>query len=256
MREIEREWYSLARIAARLDCSEADVLHLAATGRLRLCYSLRGVPADEHFFDRQRRHLDHTEHVPNLHGLVGLTSYCAGQLEMSGRTTAQYFLNLSKPDHEWRLTKAAVRADRPEIAIRGEEVDVTILRDEVVVRDVDLEAYEAEAMPFRTRRNDAGHTEQSSEDMMAEMFDSVPVAALEKMFPANGKWKAWAERATSNGLSKAKTGRARFNPYHAAMWFLQQGMPDWDTDRAYRKLAANLPARSADQRDRLAPGRE
>ena len=131
---IEREWYNLTGAAERIGCTEADVLHLAATERLRLCYLLRGVPADEYFYDRKNRVLLNTDVGLHPHGIVGLTAFCAGDLDIRGSTTAQYFLNLLKPDYEWRLTKAAVRPDRPEIAIRDNEIDVTIRRDEVVIR--------------------------------------------------------------------------------------------------------------------------
>jgi len=58
---------------------------------------------------------------------------------------------------------------------------------------------------------------------LAALFDSVPVEALEKMFPASGKWKSWAEKAASNGLKIARTERARFNPYKAGVWFVRKG---------------------------------
>ncbi len=82
---------------------------------------------------------------------------------------------------------------------------------------------------------------------LSELFDLVAVAQLEKMFPAPGKWKKWAERAAGNGLAAARDARAMFNPYRAAMWFLKQGPEGWDMARCHRVLANNLPARSKDK---------
>ena len=93
--------------------------------------------------------------------------------------------------------------------------------------------------------------DDDSEAQLADLFDPVTVPTLEKMFPAGGKWKQWAERAKRNGLDKCRTGRGRFNPYLAAEWFLLQGEPDWDKDKCRRKLAKNLPARSFDSRNLL-----
>lgn len=81
---------------------------------------------------------------------------------------------------------------------------------------------------------------------LAALFDPVPVEALEKMFPSNGKWKSWAEKAKANGLIDARERTAKFNPYKAGLWFVQKGGPGWDNDRLYRTLANNLPARSRD----------
>jgi len=79
---------------------------------------------------------------------------------------------------------------------------------------------------------------------LATMFDPVTPAALERMFPAGGKWAEWTERAGRNGLKDAREGRAVFNPYRAALWFLQRGEPGWDLARCHHVLAKNLPARS------------
>ncbi len=84
----------------------------------------------------------------------------------------------------------------------------------------------------------------SVDKTLSKLFDPVPIASLEKMFPADGKWKQWAERAARNGLKEVREGRASFNPYRAALWFLKQGETGWDLSRCHRKLAENLPARS------------
>lgn len=86
---------------------------------------------------------------------------------------------------------------------------------------------------------------------LSTLFDLVPVASLEKTFPANGKWKAWAEKAKSNGLIDARLGRAMFNPYIAGKWFVKKGANGWDDARLMRVLANNLPARSRDEKYQL-----
>ena len=85
-------------------------------------------------------------------------------------------------------------------------------------------------------------------EALAALFDPVPVSALEKMFPAQNKWKNWAERAARNGLKAARSGRGFFNPYQAAEWFLKKGVADWDLARCNRALANNLPPRSIDRK--------
>ena len=86
---------------------------------------------------------------------------------------------------------------------------------------------------------------------LADLFDHMPVEALEKMFPANGKWKGWADKAKANALIDARGGRAMFNPYKAGMWFLNQGVEGWDLARINRVLVKNLPARSKDESYKL-----
>jgi hypothetical protein len=83
--------------------------------------------------------------------------------------------------------------------------------------------------------------EQSPADVdhdkkLAALFNPVPVEALEKMFPAGGKWKSWAEKAASNGLKNARTERAKFNPYIAAVWFMGKGITGWDLAHCNRVL--------------------
>lgn len=114
----------------------------------------------------------------------------------------------------------------------------------------------ASILSYRERRRrlhgQPERREESFDDGLDKLFDPVTVANLEKMFPADGKWKTWAERAARNGLREAaKAGRAKFNPYRAAMWFLDQGEPGFDLARCMRKLANNLPERSSDKRHLL-----
>lgn len=95
----------------------------------------------------------------------------------------------------------------------------------------------------------ATDTTPTDDASLAALFDPVPVNALEKTFPANGQWTAWAERAKRNGLKDAaKEDRGLFNPYKAAMWFVKQGINGWDLARCYRVLGNNLPARSLDSK--------
>ncbi len=84
------------------------------------------------------------------------------------------------------------------------------------------------------------------EEQFFALFDPVRLEVLEKMFPAEGQWKGWAERASRNGLVSARDGRAKFNPYKAAMWFLNQGIGGWNLARCHRTLANNLPVCSKD----------
>jgi hypothetical protein len=109
---------------------------------------------------------------------------------------------------------------------------------------------EAEAQP--TTAAQASVTPSTDvEAALSELFDPVPVEALEKMFPAEGQWKKWAERAERNGLKAARDGRGRFNPHRAALWFMDQGIANWDIARCNRVLANNLPARSRHKADML-----
>jgi hypothetical protein len=86
-----------------------------------------------------------------------------------------------------------------------------------------------------------------SDEELTALFDSVSKEVLEKMFPAKGKWKNWAERASRNGLINARIERAKFNPYKAAMWLLHKGESGYDLAHCNRILARNLPVRSRDE---------
>lgn len=96
------------------------------------------------------------------------------------------------------------------------------------------------------------------DQVIGDLFDPVRVAQLERMFSAKdktgiSKWANWAEHAARNGLKDAaKVGRARFNPYRAAIWWLNHDGPEgWNLARCYRVLANNLPARSIDSKNLL-----
>jgi len=96
-----------------------------------------------------------------------------------------------------------------------------------------------------------GRDRSNVTDSLAALFDPVPPAVLERMFSADGKWAGWCERAARNGLKEAREGRGMFNPFRAALWFVQQGEPGWDLARCYRTLARNLPPRSHGEEFRL-----
>ena len=93
---------------------------------------------------------------------------------------------------------------------------------------------------------------QGDDEHIAALFDPVGTAQLEKMFPSAGGWEKWAAKAKEKGLTVARVGRAKFNPYRAALWWLDTQNPEgWDWARCCRKLAGNLPNRSADFRHLL-----
>ncbi len=99
---------------------------------------------------------------------------------------------------------------------------------------------------------DAGRQAETDNDVdLAALFDGVGIEQLEKMFPTstdgNGMWKGWGHRASESGLSSARVGRGRYNPYTAGLWWLTTKNPKgWDLARLRRKLAQNLPSRSMD----------
>jgi hypothetical protein len=91
-----------------------------------------------------------------------------------------------------------------------------------------------------------------AENGIADLFDPVSIAALEKMFPSANQWRKYADRAARNGLVEARVDRRKFNPYLAAVWWFGRKQPEgWDWARCMRVLANNLPARSVDCKSRL-----
>lgn len=108
-------------------------------------------------------------------------------------------------------------------------------------------------MELQEKTSSCAGGDVSLDEMLVNLFDPVTIEFVAKMFPVkDDKWKRWAERAADNGLKGARTGRGKFNPYLAALWFLTKGENDWDLARCYRVLANNLPPRSRDQRHLLA----
>ena len=90
-----------------------------------------------------------------------------------------------------------------------------------------------------------GGGEFTADANIAALFDTVTPAALEKMFPSEGKWKAWHKKAKEKGLDVAREKRGKYNPYCAALWWLDKQAPrGWDLARCCRVLATNLPTRS------------
>lgn len=129
-----------------------------------------------------------------------------------------------------RITRACVRISSEMLERIYKQIHGPVSSDEAVQHQEDAAAPDEE---------------------LAALFDPVPVEALEKMFPADGRWESWAERARSNGLRDARTGRKQFNPYRAAVWFFNRGRPGWDWARCLRILANNLPAKSRDHKHLL-----
>lgn len=88
----------------------------------------------------------------------------------------------------------------------------------------------------------------------AKLFPLAAPAALESMFPANGKWAAWALRAGRTELKLARRGRALFNPYLAAIWWLVTKKPEgWDNEKCLKVLAKNYPSETEDHHELLFP---
>ena len=86
---------------------------------------------------------------------------------------------------------------------------------------------------------------------IAALFDPVKVGQLEAMFPADGQWGKYAERAHRNGLVIAREGRGVFNPVLAADWWVSKQGPSacsWKWERCLKVLERNLPPRSEAQR--------
>ena len=87
------------------------------------------------------------------------------------------------------------------------------------------------------------------DEPLAALFDPVPVDVLEKMFPADGKWQSWTQRAARKGLIHARVGTAMYNPYKAGMWFVTNGGKGLTIGHCRRMLANNhLPDRSMDKK--------
>ncbi len=93
---------------------------------------------------------------------------------------------------------------------------------------------------------------QDADMRLAKLFDAVGTSSLEKMFPAAGNWSKWTDKAKEKGLAHAREDRGKYNPYLAALWWLDRQNPDgWDRARCCRVLANNLPTRSKDSRQLL-----
>lgn len=169
--------------------------------------------------------------------------------------------------HEEGLLKAAVQAGEVEVLdkslhrmthpfngrLKDTVLTVQALREYVESIKGFLEVEDAPQTASADDDAEAPPTDDHGETLAA-LFDPLPVEALEKMFPANGKWKSWAERAKRNGLIDARVKTAMFNPYRAGMWFVYKGAKEYDIARLYRTLANNLPARSLDDKHLLTGG--
>lgn len=152
------------------------------------------------------------------------------------------------PDAGW-----LVRLDEAERWLQSRDISVNF--DELKADLAKMAAAKVEAGAGATPgdeeqpRADVDHDEK-----LAALFDPLPVEALEKMFPAGGKWKSWADKAKANGLIIARVKTAMFNPYKAGVWFIRKGAEGWDDARLNRTLLNNLPARSRDESHLLTGG--
>lgn len=113
----------------------------------------------------------------------------------------------------------------------------------------DAPAAKVEAVPDTSPSGDDAEEQDTDDDTLAALFDPVPVDVLEKMFPADGKWKTWTDRAARKGLIHAREGTAMYNPYKAGMWFVSNGRKGLTIGHCRRMLANNhLPDRSLDKK--------
>lgn len=145
--------------------------------------------------------------------------------------------------------EAVFRTDRESVIfleIRRGDDELTL--SPIIDADTEAMVMEGFEEPAVTTPDPANDCELEQAETLAAMFDPVTVSQLEKMFPSKDQWKKWAERAAANGLDTARMGRARFNPYKAAEWFIKKGVPEWDWARCIRVLANNLPRRSRDNK--------
>lgn len=108
----------------------------------------------------------------------------------------------------------------------------------------------ADSSPSADDMEEQAPAADDHDEILAALFDPMPVEALAKMFPTDNdattaQWRKWADKAKANGLIDARENR-KFNPYKAGKWFVSKGARGWDTVRLYRTLAKNLPPRSRD----------
>ncbi|QYZ65367.1 MAG: hypothetical protein HPY30_04830 [Gammaproteobacteria bacterium (ex Lamellibrachia satsuma)] len=95
-------------------------------------------------------------------------------------------------------------------------------------------------------------------------FDPLPLSGIARMFPLDRDeqnnldiWKTRADKASRNGLIKARistgTGNAEstFDPWEVSEWLIDKG--HYTRDKTERKLANNLPTRSAHLKDLIRP---
>lgn len=181
--------------------------------------------------------IEYSEHAPQELFMGRTEGFCApmtfaGDMHRLQHTRTVGLTMAQRPDGQ------IVRFSK---MIEFELSDLRFSRDDLL-RVADLVGQEPASQP-------ATRTEP------AALFDPVAPSTLEKMFPDGGQWANHAERAARNGLSAAREGRGRFNPYLAAEWWVSNQAPDgWDRARCLRVLANNLPDRSRDEKHLLTGG--
>ena len=80
---------------------------------------------------------------------------------------------------------------------------------------------------------------------ICDLFEPLPKSAIILLFPiSNINWISKLDKASSNGLIKARIGRSKFNPAKIATWLIQKGLIT--QHHADAKLKKALPPRSKD----------
>lgn len=115
--------------------------------------------------------------------------------------------------------------------------------------DIDISVPTISNLPIENSQNPAIKPVENDIEYnkLATLFDPVTLSVLKNMFKTI-KWDSWAKHASANGLINVREGRGKYNPYKAALWFLNKNVDGWDLARCNRVLANNLPVRSNDER--------
>jgi hypothetical protein len=228
--------------------------------------------ASERVFDGDQFPLDYLDQAISVVHAIGsrvpLADEWAGRL-IANQTADIYTVTIdgeqasviSRINSNWRLHENGrivgnawpwkVRLD--ELCFRSEDIDRLIDANPSAAAahpKPPTASTETKPVPAKVGAGDTATDEEDTD--LARLFDPVPVTALEKMFPSEGKWAGWAEHASRHPeLKAARQGRAMFNPYLAGIWFARKGRSGWDLARCRRTLANNLPDRSLDDKHRL-----
>lgn len=270
------EYYYLSEAAKGLDCTEDYLKHLAANRNARI-HVLTGGRAScgSFYFDEHDRLVEFRKVLPNkclvpfefwarreagedcqLNSLASIESknmpdgigdelYSAPWQDCTGKSIE--FSKFVVLRDEFERLKQVIQ-DR--LMLKAENLTPFSLKqnalpDHQVEAELMIQNENPKPQPIAIPADD------NFDEKLATLFDAVPKEVLEKMFPANGKWTSWAERASANGLKDARPERKLFNPYRAGLWFVHKGIDGWDLARLHRVLANNLPARSKDEAHNL-----
>lgn len=136
---------------------------------------------------------------------------------------------------------------------RDGDVDVTQKPEEQKNKSLTSDTHKE----TRNGKNNKPSEVEESDIQFSKLFPLVKYAALESMFPADGKWRKWTTRAARNGLKEARQAHASFNPYLAAKWWIAKQKPKgWDNEKCLKILARNYPNQTQDYHGLLFPGKE